>query len=245
MIRWLLLCLLCVGSHSAQAQVRAQIRVMAAASLTPVLTELSKTWQRQGHAAPQLVFAASSTLAKQIQNGAPAQVFISADQGWMDAVATRQTPQGSRILARNALVLVAPINRPFAVNMQRGFDLASAFQGKLCTGESQVPLGKYAAQALQFFGWDGALAGRIVGTDDARTALAFVERGECGAGVIYATDAYLSPKVRIVGTFPEASHAPIVYPAALIAPVQPEAQAFLAFLFSPSAQAVFKRYGFL
>ena len=149
-------------------------------------------------------------------------------------------------LLGNELVLIAPKGRPVTVKMEQGFDFASAFTGKLCTGEpGVVPVGIYAQQSLQHLGWWDSLQGRIVGTDDVRTALAFVERGECPLGIVYATDAQISEKVEVVARFPEASHKPIVYPVALVKGARTDAEAFLRFMTTSSeATAIYARYGF-
>jgi molybdate transport system substrate-binding protein len=223
-------------------------RIYAAASLTTAITEAAARWQKIGHPAPITVFAASSTLAKQIEAGAPADLFASADLSWMDEVEKAGRVQaGSRVnLLGNALVLIAPKGEaPKGVRLASGFDLPAAFKGRLCTGEpGVVPVGSYAKEALTKLGWWSALQPRIVGTDDVRTALAFVERGECPLGIVYATDAVISDKVEVVATFPEDSHAPVIYPFALIAGATPEAQAFCDYLKSPAVADIFERNGF-
>lgn len=224
------------------------VRVFAAASLTNALKDIGAQWQQAGHPAPSLAFAASSALAKQIEAGAPADVYASADQSWMDYLAQRQLLAGDsrRDLLGNTLVLIAPKGRAFAVEMKKGFDLAAAFGGKLCTGEpGVVPVGIYARQALESLGWWNALKPRIVGTDDVRTALAFVERGECPAGIVYATDAAISDKVEVLATFPADTHKPVIYPVAALKNADRDARAFLQYLqTSPDAAAIFRRYGF-
>lgn len=195
-----------------------------------------------------MAFGASSTLAKQIDAGAPADLFASADIGWMNHLGERARLQdGSRVeLLGNALVLVAPARRPVAVNMQRGFDLAASFEGKICMGEpGVVPAGIYAEQGLRALGWWDALAGRVVGAEDVRTAMSFVVRGECALGVVYATDARANDGVVVVGRFPADTHSPIVYPFALVRGARPEAASLLAWLRTdPAARAVFERHGF-
>lgn len=224
------------------------VRVFAAASLTNALDDIGAEWAKAGHPKPSLAYAASSALAKQIEAGAPADVFASADLTWMDYL-----DQRGRIAARtrtnllgNDLVLIVPKGRAFPVRMVHGFDFAGAFSGKLCTGEpGVVPVGIYAKQSLDNLGWWAALKGRIVGTDDVRTALAFVERGECPAGIVYATDAKISHQVEVLQVFPDSTHKPIVYPFAMVKGGRPEAQAFLQFVqTSPAAAAIFARYGF-
>jgi molybdate transport system substrate-binding protein len=224
------------------------VRVFAAASLTNALGDIAAQWQKAGHPAPSLAFGASSTLAKQIDAGAPADLIASADQSWMDYLGNRERiVSASRVdLLGNELVLIVPKDHRFSVTMAANFDLGRSFSGKLCTGEpGVVPVGNYAKQGLEYFGWWAALAGRIVGTDDVRTALVFVERGECPLGIVYATDAAISDKVEILARFPPESHKPIVYPLALVRDARPGAQAFLDFLKgSPEAAAIFQHYGF-
>lgn len=223
------------------------VRVFAAASLTNALNDIAAQWEKAGHPKPSLAYAASSALAKQIEAGAPADMFASADLNWMSYLDERgRIAANSRVnLFGNTLVLIAPKGRAFPVKMARGFDFAGAFKGKLCTGETDtVPVGIYAKQGLESLGWWTPLKGRIVGADDVRTALAFVERGECPAGIVYATDAAISSKVEVLQRFPENTHKPIVYPFAVIKGARPEAQAFLRFLQSPAATATFERYGF-
>lgn len=225
------------------------VRVFAAASLTNALTEIGARWQADGHAQPSLAFGGSSTLAKQVEAGAPADVFASADTSWMDYLAERgRIDASSRVdLLGNELVLIAPKGQGFAVKMQPGFQFAKAFSGKLCTGEpGVVPVGIYAKAALESLTWWESLQGRIVGTEDVRTALTFVERGECAAGIVYATDAAISTKVDVVARFPADSHQPIVYPFALITGSRSEGKEFLRYLRNSQAAAeVFRRYGFV
>lgn len=225
-----------------------EVKVYAAASLTDVLSELAKSYQ-QVHPDTQIKssFAGSSTLAKQIENGAPADVFISADKDWADYLQTRSLLNAkTRVeLLTNELVLIAPVNRVPAISPDKNTNFASSFSGKLCTGEpAYVPVGKYAKQSLSYFGWWDAIQPRLVGTEDVRTALAFVERGECALGIVYKTDAQLSKKVSVVASFPTESHLPIVYPGGLTKNAGPDAQAFWQFLQSKAALDVFARYGF-
>jgi molybdate transport system substrate-binding protein len=230
------------------ANAEEQTRVFAAASLTNALNDIAVQWQKAGHPNLSLAFAASSTLAKQIDSGAPADVFGSADLTWMDFLGDHgRIVKESRVnLLGNQLVLIAPKGKPVNVEMKAGFDLAAAFSGKLCTGEpGVVPVGIYAKQSLEYLGWWQPLQGRIVGTEDVRTALTFVERGECALGIVYATDAAISDKVEVLATFPETSHKPIVYPFALVKGGRADAKAFLDYLTtSPQAAAVYQHYGF-
>lgn len=240
--------LACCAAHAAERSRERPVRVFAAASLAPALEEIAARWQRAGHPHPSLAFGASSTLARQIEAGAPADLFASADRAWMDHLARRGRidPASRSDLLGNALVLVAPKGRRFAARAEPGFPIAAAFRGRLCMGVPDVvPAGIYAKQALQRLGWWRSLQGRIVGADDVRAALAFVERGECGAGIVYATDARGSDRVEVVAAFPAALHAPIVYPFATVKDGRAGARAFLAYLRSPAAAEVFARHGFV
>jgi molybdate transport system substrate-binding protein len=224
------------------------IKLSAAASLTDVLTELSGRYEKKYTGiAIKISFAGSSTLAKQIENGAPADIFISADKEWADYLEQRSLlDKNARAnLLTNELVLIAPLNHNLSIAISRDFDLAKSFNGKLCMGEAAyVPVGKYAKQALDYYGWWSALRPRLVGTEDVRTALALVARGECALGVVYKTDAMVSKKVAVVASFPAESHLPIVYPGGLTKNASAEALAFWQYLQSAEAAQVFIRYGF-
>jgi molybdate transport system substrate-binding protein len=148
-------------------------------------------------------------------------------------------------LLGNQLVLIAPKSQPFNAKMRLDFNLATAFDGKLCTGDTNsVPAGIYAKQALQYFSWWETIKPRIVAMQDVRAALVSVERGECAAGIVYATDAKASSKVRVVADFPANSHAEIVYPLALVKNANPYAHDFYQFLMSDQARQIFNQYGF-
>ncbi|MFZ5757234.1 MAG: molybdate ABC transporter substrate-binding protein [Pseudomonadota bacterium] len=222
------------------------VTVYAAASLTRALNDIAKEY-RAGHDADlKFSFAGSGTLARQIEAGAPAQVFASADRQWMDYLEQRGLiADGSRReLLGNTLVLITPADRPRPVRMQKGFDLPASFDGKLCTGDTaSVPAGIYAKEALQNLGWWPGLEKRIVGAGDVRTALIFVERGECPLGIVYRTDA-IGSRVAVAGEFPANSHTPIIYPFALLPKATPAAQAFFRHLDGDAARAVFVRHGF-
>ena len=243
--------LLCAFLLAVAPATRAEepVRIFAAASLATALTDAAALWTRNGHPAPLLAFGGSSGLARQVVAGAPADLFISADTNWMDHVAQRGRilPASRAEWLGNSLVLVVPQGRRFKVELHRGFDLAAAFNGRLCTGEpGVVPVGIYAQQALAHYGWWPALQGRIVGTEDVRSALAFVARGECPLGIVYATDAMGTAGVEVLATFPADSHSRITYSFALLTGARPAAAAFLRFLRdSPAAAAVFRRHGFL
>jgi molybdate transport system substrate-binding protein len=244
-VAMLVLLLQCASVSASGAE---PVRVYAAASLTDALTAVAAQWQQQGHPAPRLVFGGTATLARQLEAGAPADVFAAADPRWMDRLdAVHKLAPGSRVdVLGNALVLVAPKNRSFRIELERDFPIAGAFAGKLCLGEpGVVPAGTYARQALQNLGWWHALQDRVVGTEDVRAALALVARGECAAGIVYATDAATSDEVAVVTKFPVTLHAPIVYPFAVLAGATPSARPFLEFVRSERATQVFRKYGFV
>ncbi len=251
------------------AAAQAPATVFAAASLTDALRALAAEWQARGNTAPRLSFAASSALARQVEQGAPADLFMSADEAWMDYVqqrgliveATRASPVG------NALVLVAPAGARDAaaqagardaatpagqtqpVTLERGTDLAALLPpgGRIATGDpAHVPVGRYAEAALRWMGqWD-ALAPRLARADNVRAALLLVERGEAPLGIVYATDAAASRRVQVVGTFPPGSHPAVTYPFALLRRAEGNAQArgFLAFVAGPEAAPTWQRLGF-
>lgn len=242
--------LFCLGFGLTTAASAEQVTVFAAASLTNALSEVAKQYE-VAYPADQirLSFASSSILARQIAQGAPAQVFVSADRKWMDHLQRQgQIEPASRLnLLGNQLVLIAPAGQARAVSVQPNATWASGYRGRLCMGspDSGVPAGLYAKQALISLKlWD-QLKERVVGTEDVRSALAFVERAECDLGVVYQTDAKISPKVKIVATFAPTTHTPIVYPAALMPKSSSSAWRFLQYLNSPAAEKVFVRDGFV
>lgn len=226
------------------------LTVFAAASLQNAFEEVGRQFQAKGSKPVKFSFAASSALARQIEQGAPAAIFASADEQWMDYLQqrklivneTRKSPLGNR------LVLVVPIGNPVKVDLKPGFDFASLLgdDGRWATGDpASVPVGRYAQEALTKLGaWKFAQT-RLVRAENVRIALAFVERGEAAAGVVYETDAAIAPKVRIAGVFPADSHTPVTYPVAAIAKNDgPAARDFLRFLEGPEARAVFRKFGF-
>jgi molybdate transport system substrate-binding protein len=227
---------------------RPELLVFAAASLTNVLGELSTSWTQNSGVNVKLSFAASSVLARQIEAGGQADVFISADQEWMDYLAQRGFIDKAtrRNLAGNRLVLIAPADSPLQLRITPEFDLAGALKGgRLATGDPDtVPVGRYARSALESLGvWDD-MRDRLVRADNVRSAMMFVARGEAPLGIVYTTDALVDRKVRIVDTFPENTHAPITYPGATIKGARPEAANYVAFLGSPDAAATWKKSGF-
>lgn len=226
------------------AQAQDSIVVFAAASLKNALDEVAAL----SPARPVLSYGASSALAKQIEAGAPAQVFISADQEWMDYVEQRKLVRAGsrRNLLGNKLVLVTPSGSLLKVSIAPGFPLAQLLgRGRLATADpAHVPAGKYTKAALEKLDvWD-SVAGRLAAGENVRAALALVARGESPLGSVYATDAAAEPKVRVVAQFPDGLHAPIVYPVALTAAAGPSAVGFLALLASRSARQVFQKHGF-
>lgn len=233
------------------AQVQAsedKIVVFAAASLTNALTDIAKRYEHDHATKIKTSFASSATLAKQIARGAPASLFIAADQTWTQYLVDqhRITSQSTKNLLTNDLVLIAPKQHPFNVNMASNFPFAQAFSGKLCTGEvNSVPAGIYAKQALDHFGWWPLVQSRMVGTQNVRSTLALVARGECGAGIVYKTDAAISNKVTVVATFPKESHAPIIYPLALVNGAAAKTKHFYDYLQSHAAKQIFQHYGFI
>lgn len=247
MVRLLALALLLLFPCVAHAE---PLTVFAAASLTDAMKDVAVTWQKQGHAPLRLSFGASSTLARQIEQGAPANLFASADEQWMDYLANSGliVPGTRRDLLSNKLVLIVPANRARHVAIAPNFDLSGLLgrDGRLATGDpAHVPVGLYAKQALQKLGvWD-AVQRRLAPAADVRSALLLVERGEAPAGIVYATDAAVSRGVSVAGVFPDDSHDPITYPFALTkAGDKPEADALLSFLGSSEARAIFVSHGF-
>ena len=223
-----------------------QVTVYAAASLTNAINHLKQQYELTHAVQIKTSFAGSATLAKQIAAGAPADVFISADQAWIAYLQQRQLLRSQpRVLVTNRLVLIAPKHQAAAIRLQRGQPDPSLLTGRLCTGQPAiVPVGRYARQALQTLGWWGVFEKSLVATDDVRAALAFVERGECRFGIVYHTDALISRRVSVVATFPTDLHEPIVYPAALIKNSNQASQAFFQYLQTAEAQQIFVQYGF-
>ena len=231
------------------APLHGEVTVFAAASLAEVLGELTGTWSAQTGEPVRLSVAASSTLARQLEQGAPADLFLSANLAWMDRLeaAQRIVPATRRILARNRLVLVAPRgSAPPAADVRAA--LRSLAPGeRIALGDpAHVPAGIYARRALEHLGLGTWVEARAAHAADVRSALALVARGEAPLGVVYATDTRVSDRVRRVATFPESSHPPIVYPGARLAAARAPAAAaaLLAWLASDRARAVWRRHGF-
>jgi molybdate transport system substrate-binding protein len=223
--------------------------VFAAASMKTALDAVAKAWTAAGGKAVSVVYGSSAVLAKQIEQGAPADVFISADLNWMDYLdkAKLIQPKTRRNLLGNALVLIEAADASVDLKIAPGFDLAGATgDGKIavCTIDS-CPGGIYAKQALEKLGvWD-KVEPKLAQADNIRSALILVSRGEARFGIVYATDAKAEPKVKIVDAFPESSHSPIVYPVALVRDSKnPDAARFVAFLASQAATKSLLDQGF-
>ena len=226
-----------------------ELTVFAAASMKNALDEIDAAFVQKTGIKIVASYAASSALAKQIEQGAPADIFLSADTGWMDYAAARESiKQATRTnLLGNSLVLIAPTQpKVDKVTIGPGFDLAGlAGDGKIATGDvNAVPVGKYAKAALVKLGAWQAAAPKFAMAESVRAALALVARGEAVLGIVYATDAKVEPSVKVIGTFPADSHPPIIYPVAATSAAKPAAADYLAFLQSSQAKAIFERYGF-
>ena len=244
----LLATLLLTGlAHLGHAADTPVVTVFAAASTTVALNEIATAYGMRTNVRITCSFGGSSLLAKQIESGAPADVFISADQKWMDYLEKKQyLASGTRIdLLGNSLMIVTPVAKPLAVTVEPGFAFAASFTGRLAVGDpTHVPVGIYAMEAFTALGWWQALEARLAPAADVRGALKLVEMGEADAGVVYATDAKISAKVTVAAAIPPQLHTAIRYPAALTVKSTPAAAAFLAYLRGPAARAVFARAGF-
>jgi len=241
--------LLC-GSAAAPALAQDKTLVaFAAASMKNALDDVDAAYTAKTGAKVVASYAASSTLAKQIEQGAPADIFVSADTDWMDyAVGNKTVNAATRVdLLGNSIVLIAPKDSAIEnVTIGPGFDLAKlAGAGKIATGDVKaVPVGKYAKAALEKLGAWQAAEPKFAMAESVRAALTLVARGEAALGIVYSTDAKVEPGVKIVGTFPADSHPPIIYPVAATTTAKPEAADYLAFLRTAAAKAIFEKYGF-
>ena len=245
----------------------APVVVFAAASLTDAMGDVAKAWVAQGHAKPVFSFGSSAAMARQVEAGAPAQLFASADERWMDDLAQHDAllAGSRRDVLGNRLVLVEPEAAAAPVTIASPAGAASAGapsdgaaagfagvlagvlgpDGRLAVGDpASVPAGIYAEEALRRLGAWGAMSGRLARSDSVRSALLLVERGEAPAGIVYETDATVSPGVTVAGVFPESSHAPIRYPFAALKGSGAEAAALLAFMEGPEGLALFRARGF-
>lgn len=224
------------------------VTMFAAASTIDALREIGALYESQGHDRVRFSFASSSTLAKQIENGAPADLYLSADELWMDYLERRNlVADGTRRdLLGNSLVLIAPLNSRPPLRIKQNFDLLGWLgDDRLAIGDpDHVPAGIYGRQALESLGVWRQLQSKLARASDVRGALAFVERGEAAAGIVYSTDVVRN-KVRVLGTFPSDSHAPVRYPVAIVAGHDNEStRAFYEYLQSEGAWTIFVRYGF-
>jgi molybdate transport system substrate-binding protein len=225
------------------------VLVFAAASLTDVLEEADRTFSGLSHISITSSYAASSVLAKQIEAGARADVFLPADREWMDYLQTRHLlREGTRVdLVGNSLVLIAPADSPVQLSIAPQFPLLQALNGgRLATADPDaVPAGIYARAALTYLGVWAAVEPHLARAENVRAALAFVARAEAPLGIVYGTDARAEKRVRVVGAFPQDSHPPIVYPVAATQRAQPQAARYLEFLQGEAAHEIFARYGFM
>jgi molybdate transport system substrate-binding protein len=250
LMRLCLLALLPWFATTAIAQEQAPLTVFAAASLKESMDEAAVAYQRHTGIPVRVSYAASSALARQIEQGAPADLFFSADLEWMDYLQQRGKVDAAqrRNLLGNQLVLIAPKASTLKVDLGKAGSLAAALgQGRLALGQtSSVPAGKYARASLEKLGhWSGVQA-KLAESESVRAALMLVARGEAPLGIVYLSDARAEPAVRIVATFPDDSHPPIVYPvAALRGARNAQAQALVSWLASPQAAAIFQRRGFV
>jgi molybdate transport system substrate-binding protein len=249
MPRWLILVLaLTCARWCVAAEDPRPLIVFAAASLTDVLGEIDAAFARENPVPVRPSFEASSALARQIESGAPAEVFISADEDWMNYLQDHRLlqPGSRRDLLGNQLVLIAPADSPARVRIAADGSWRQVLgEARIATGDpDSVPVGKYARAALTSLGaWD-QLAPHLVRAENVRSALLYVARGEAPFGIVYATDALVEPKVRVLDTFPESSHPPIRYPVALTGRAGKDARHYLRFLGTPTAAGIFKKAGF-
>jgi molybdate transport system substrate-binding protein len=241
--------LLCGSAWSPALAQEKTLTVFAAASMKNALDDVDAAYTAKSGVKVAASYAASSTLAKQIEQGAPADVFVSADTDWMDyAISKKNINEPTRVnLLGNSIVLIAPKDSKIDnVTIEQGFDLAKlAGDGKIATGDvKSVPVGKYAQAALEKLGAWQAAAPKFAMAESVRAALALVARGEAVLGIVYSTDAKVEPGVKIVGTFPADSHPPIIYPVAATSTAKPDATDYLAFLKTSAAKTIFEKYGF-
>jgi molybdate transport system substrate-binding protein len=239
----------CLGAQQIALAQQKTIVVFAAASMKNALDDADSAYTKKTGVKVVASYAASSALMKQIEQGAPADVFLSADVDWMDyGIKHDLIKTGTRVdLLGNRLVLIAPKDSKIGnVSIGPGFDLAGlAGDGRIATGDVRaVPAGLYAKAALETLGVWAAVEPKMAMAENVRAALVLVARGEAPLGIVYETDARIDPGVKIVGIFPENSHAPIVYPVALTKEAKPDAASYETFLLTPDTATIFERYGF-
>ena len=238
----------CPSAARAQAPT-GELIVFAAASLKNALDAINAAWQQETGKKASISYGASSALAKQIEASAPAQMFISADLDWMDYVAGKHLikPETRSNLLGNRIVLIAPTDKAQPIAIKPGFDLARVLGGgRLAMANvDSVPAGKYGKAALEKLGVWATVSGQIAQAENVRAALLLVSRGEAPAGIVYQTDAAADSQVKIIGTFPEDTHPPIIYPIALTSmATHPDAATFLAYVKSTKAKPLFEAQGF-
>ena len=232
------------GLHAADP---AGVTIFAAASTTGVIQAVATAYEAERHVHVTCSFGSSSTLAKQIEQGAPADLFLSADEKWMDYLAKKGAivDKSRADLLGNALVIITPSAKPLTITVDPTFDFAKSFSGRLAVGDPKgVPAGIYTQEAFTKLGWWDALQDRLAPAADVRAALKLVELGEMNAGVVYATDAKASTKVAVAATIPGSYHTPIRYPVALTTTANQLAAAFLVYLEAPAARTVYDDAGF-
>lgn len=244
---------LALAAHAKDAKPAAAdaktITVFAAASMKNALDEVDAAYSAKSGVKIVASYAASSVLAKQLEQAAPADVFVSADLAWMDyAIKKKSINEATRVnLLGNKIVLIAPKDSKIdKVDIKQGFDFAKlAGDGRIAVGDvTSVPAGKYAKAALEKLGSWPATQPKLAMAENVRAALALVSRGEAVLGIVYETDAKVDPGVKILGSFPEGSHPPIIYPVAATANANNDTGAYLAFLRSAAAKTIFEKYGF-
>jgi molybdate transport system substrate-binding protein len=245
------LLLIAIASHfsaSAADPAAKPLTVFAAASLTDALKEVNDAYTKATGVPVRVSFAASSALARQIEAGAQADVFFSADTDWVDYLQSRSLiDSATRVdVLSNRLVLIAPVDSKINLHIAPNFPIAAALgKSRLATGDpDSVPVGRYARSALTTLGVWNDVADRVVRADNVRVALAYVARGEAALGIVYATDAMIEKKVRVLDTFPASTHLPIVYPLTLTRNAAPAAKDYAVYISGKDAAAVFKKYGF-
>jgi len=241
--------LLALSMAAAMPAAAAEVTVFAAASLREAMDAQAKKFESVTESRVIVAYGGSNALARQIEAGAPAEVFVSADEDWMDYLDRRRllVPGTRSNLLSNELVLIAPASSSAVLRIAPGIGLAAALGNEklAMANPDSVPAGKYGKSALESLGAWKSIEKQVVRTDNVRAALALVARGEAAFGIVYKTDALAEKNVRIVDAFPKATHAPIVYPAALVAPGRsPAAKALLDFLRSGAARPIWEKYGF-
>jgi len=250
MIRFLISALFALAVRAATAHAEDKtITVFAAASLKNALDDVDTAFTKQSGIKVVVSYGASSALAKQIEQGAPADVFFSADLQWMDYGVQRKIIKDdtrANLLGNKLVLIAAKDTKIDNVTIGPGFDLAKlAGDGRVATGDVRaVPVGLYAKAALERLGAWAAVEPKIAMTENVRVALRLVARGEAPLGIVYETDAKVEPAVKVIGVFPDNTHDPIIYPVALTATAKPDANQYLSFLRSQTVKSVFESYGF-